>query len=123
MHQILRSFFDRLTERIVATAGAMVVSAVDTERATQEAEQHSALEDLARQMEADGKDEIATGIRLRLANAGETPGAAADRLIESVVADSAVPRLEQQTAASAGETGRGRARKSRKNNSDLPSQF
>lgn len=121
MHQILRSFLDRLTERIVATAGAMVVSAVDTERATQQAEQQSALEDLARQMEAEGKDDIATGIRHRLANAGDGPGATADRLIESVVVDSAVPRLEQQASASTTETGRGKSRKSRKSTSELPS--
>ena len=105
----------------MATAGAMVASAVDTERATQQAEQQSALEDLARQMEAEGKDDIATGIRHRLANAGEGPGAAADQLIESIVVDSAVPRLEQLTSPPTAETGRGKSRKSRRNAAELPS--
>ena len=66
MHRILQSFFDRLTERIVAISGSMVATAVETQHAVQQAEQASALEDLARKLEADGKEQIAASLRNRI---------------------------------------------------------
>ena len=102
MHRILQSFFDRLTERIVAMAGAMVASAVDVERTTQHAEQQSQLEDLARQMEADGKEHIAASIRSRITTQTiDNPGHNVDRLIESLVNESAVRRLESDASPKA----------------------
>lgn len=102
MHRILQSFFERLTERIVAMAGSMVASTVEVERTTQQAEHLSQLEDLARRMEAEGKESIAESIRARMQlHVADNPGSAADRLIENVVVDSAVPRLEQARSAGA----------------------
>ena len=96
MHRILQSFFERLTERIVAMAGSMVASTVEVERTTQQARQLSQLEDLARQMDAEGKEDIAESIRARMQrHVEDDPGSSADRLIQNVVVDSAVPRLEQ----------------------------
>ena len=97
MHRILQSFFERLTERIVAMAGSMVAATVEVERTTQQAEQLSQLEDLARRMEAEGKEDIAESIRARMqTHVADNPAANADRLIENVVVESAVPRLDSR---------------------------
>ena len=120
MHQILRSFLDRLTERIVALAGSMVVSAVDAQRTTQQAEQQNALEELARQYEADGEEQIAAGIRRQLFSDHMESGSVADRLIESTVVESAVPRLERMSRDAPSETSRGKSRKGRRSQAELP---
>ena len=100
MHRILQSFLERLSERVVAISGSMVASAIESQHAVQQAEQASAVEDLARQLEADGKEHIAASLRNQISlTTADDPGALADRLIESVVVDGAVPRLEQSPAA------------------------
>ena len=66
MPQILSSFLDRLTERLIALTAGLVSSRVAGMHAASQAEQQSNLEDLARRYEAEGKTEIANALRHRL---------------------------------------------------------
>ena len=67
MNKLLSLFLDRLAERLSALMAAVISSRVEGLHAAAQADQQSQLEDLARKYEADGKAEIATTLRRRLA--------------------------------------------------------
>lgn len=66
MPQILSSFLDRLSERLIALTASLVSARVAGMHAASQAEQQSDLEDIARRYEAEGKIEIANALRQRL---------------------------------------------------------
>jgi hypothetical protein len=63
----IRFLFERLTERIFGLIGSNLGNAVSACRVACEAEQQSALEDLARKYEAEGKQLLADRLRLQAA--------------------------------------------------------
>jgi hypothetical protein len=67
MSKLLSLFLDRLAERLSALMAGVISSRVEGLHAAAQADQQSQLEDLARKYEADGKAEIATTLRRRLA--------------------------------------------------------
>jgi len=68
MNNPIRFLFDRLTERIFGIIASSAGSAASACRAANEAQQQSLLEDLARQYEADGKQQIADRLRSQAAS-------------------------------------------------------
>lgn len=63
MNQILSQFLERLTERLTALLAGLISSRFEGFHAAAKAQQQSQLEDLARQYESEGKNEIANGLR------------------------------------------------------------
>jgi len=68
MNNPIRFLFDRLTERIFGIIASSIGNAASTCRAANEAQQQNLLEDLARQYEADGKQQIADRLRSQAAS-------------------------------------------------------
>ena len=65
MLKVIQHFLDRLAERLVVIVAQLVSSSVETLHASEQAEQQSRLEDLARQYEADDKPHVAATLRQR----------------------------------------------------------
>ena len=65
MLKVIQHFLDRLAERLVVIVAQLVSSSVATLHASEQAEQQSRLEDLARQYEADDKPHVAATLRQR----------------------------------------------------------
>ena len=65
MNKVVSTFLDRLAERFAALVAGLISSRVEGLHAAAQAEQQSALEDLARAYEADGKEAIAHTLRNR----------------------------------------------------------
>lgn len=65
MSKVLSVLLDRLAERFAALLAGLVSSRVEGLHAAAQAEQQSAMEDLAREYEADGKPAIAQTLRQR----------------------------------------------------------
>lgn len=70
MNSLIKLFLDKLSERIFSLIGSSIGTAASTYHAIQQAEQQSALEDLARQYESDGKPELAAKLREQAAVLG-----------------------------------------------------
>ncbi len=63
----IRFLYERLTERIFGLIASSIGNAVSVSRIACEAEQQSALEDLARKYEAEGKQQLADQLRTQAA--------------------------------------------------------
>lgn len=93
MNKTLSVFLDRLAERFTALLAGVISSRVAGMHAAAQAEQQSALEDLARQYESQGKLEIAAKLRSRAA--ALTSADLASEALEVVGRTTAeAPRLE-----------------------------
>lgn len=61
----IQQILDAVSQRLIATVAGLIATTVETITAAQQAEQYGRLEELARQLEADGKTEIAAVLRSR----------------------------------------------------------
>ncbi len=86
MLKVIQHFLDHLAQRLVVIVAQLVSSAVETLHASEQAEQQSRLEDLARQYEADDKPHVAAALRRR-----------ADALTSADPAQEALPILGNLT--------------------------
>ena len=65
MSRMLSQFLERLADRLTVLVAGVVSSQVESFNARRLAEQQSELEELARRLDAEGKPEIAQGLRQR----------------------------------------------------------
>ena len=86
MLKVIQHFLDHLAQRLVVIVAQLVSSSVETLHASEQAEQQSRLEDLARQYEADDKPHVAATLRRR-----------ADALTSADPAQEALPILGNLT--------------------------
>jgi hypothetical protein len=106
---IVRSIINILVDRMVPAIGSLLVSRLETIVTIEEADQQNELEDKARQLEADGKPQLAAALR---AKAGlislENPGARGLCIIRNLQqqardADDGFRLLECRTEGTEGE--------------------
>lgn len=98
---MLDTFFEKVAERFAVLFTRLVSFSVERLYATHQAEQRNRLEDLARQYEADGKDDIAASLRRHAAElAADDPACLAPRIVNHVTADDprALPPVETSPA-------------------------
>ena len=73
---IVRNIINILVDRMVPAIGSLLVSRLETIVTIEEADQQNELEDKARQLEADGKQQLAAALRAKAAQITlESPGA------------------------------------------------
>jgi hypothetical protein len=85
---ILRRVVNVIAERIVALVGGMISARVETFVILEETEQRNELENRARQLEEEGKPQLAAMLRNRAGELhGDQPAAQGFRIIEQLQAD------------------------------------
>lgn len=88
MNTLIRTFLNRLHDRIIASVGSMIGSTFSAFRAAHHTEQKSFLEDLARRYESEGKLDLAEQIRTQSQNLNtDDPGTEALPVFRNVLAD------------------------------------
>ena len=88
MNNLIRTFLDRLHDRIIASVGSMIGSTFTVFRAAHHTEQKSFLEDLARKYESEGKLDLAEQIRSQSDNLStDDPATEALPVFRNVLAD------------------------------------
>jgi len=86
MNSLIRHFLDAISERIFSLIGNSIGSAATTYHAASQAEQQSYLEDLARQYESEGKDDVAETLRKKAALlCNEDPASTGHEILHRVV--------------------------------------
>ncbi len=92
----IRFLFERLTERIFGLIGSNIGNAVSACRVACEAEQQSALEDLARKYESEGKQQLADQIRSQaVAIRSLDPASDGDTVLDQIGYTEATPSLPE----------------------------
>lgn len=92
----IRVLFDRLTERLFGVISSHLGNAVSAYRIVCASEQQSQLEDLARQYEAEGKQQLADEVRAQAAAiSGSDPGSDGARVLERLTGPTQLPGLPE----------------------------
>src|SRR5262245_668171 len=85
MQNLIRTFLDQLTARLVPLVASLVASSLETARSLLVAEKQAELEETARKYESLGMHEVAANLRTRVGELGQDDLARAGvRLIQNV---------------------------------------